>query len=141
MRGALGNSLLLYLIIAFVIIIIVFFSSVLIYSKAYRAKNRIVEVIEKYGYYPENNDADRSIEEEIVNSLGAMGYQLGDCKKSNGVIQNKSGYKYCIEKKSSNEGTFYKVTTYVEFYFPLINELFDPEVTSETKILNKNYDY
>ena len=143
MRGALGNTLLLNIIIIFVSIIVIFFVSMLAYSKAYRAKNRIVEVIEKYGEY--NSDA----EAEIITSLTEMGYQLGSCDKKGKLkgnfIDNNTGYKYCIEeifltesnKKTDNEeidstdsneetvdkrtskgARYYKVTTNVQFYFP-----------------------
>ena len=129
-----GNTLLLYVIITFVAVIVVIFSSVMAYSKAYRAKNRIVEVIEKYGEYNE------SAENEIVASLIEMGYQLGDCKDVQ-TEQNNTGYKYCIERKEAQGGSYYKVTTYIQFYFPLIQEFYNPPVTSETKILGKKYNY
>ena len=111
----------------------IFFVSILAYSKAYRAKNRIVEVIEKYGSYNDNAS------DEISATLFDMGYQTGECKYDS--LSKGNGYKYCVEQKNAKEVYYYKVTTYVQFYFPIINELISPAVQSETKILGRSYDY
>ena len=134
MRGALGNSLLLFIIIFCVSLIVLLFLGILSYSKAYKAKNRIIEIIEKYESY--NIDA----EDEIAFSLGTMGYQVGSCEINN---KNTSDYKYCVyEKNTTNGGKYYKVVTYIQFYFPVINEFLDDiPVYGETKILGKSYDY
>ena len=55
--------------------------------------------------------------------------------------QNSTGYRYCIYRVESSEGYYYKVTAYVQFYFPIIGEIFAPPVYGETKILGKNYNY
>lgn len=141
MREAIGNSLLLSIVVVFVSLIILFFVGILSYSKAYKAKNRIVSVIEKHETFNE------AAKDEISSSLKDMGYQLGECKDENG--KSNSGYKYCvyeicneIDDTGSCTGTYYyKVATYVQFYFPIIGELFNPPVYSETKILGKNYNY
>ena len=136
MRGALGNSLLLFIIIFCVSLIVLLFLGILSYSKAYKAKNRIIEIIEKYEDYNIN------AEEEVIFSLGTMGYQLGSCKDKE-KNKNTSDYKYCIyEQSTENGGNYYKVVTYVQFYFPVINELVDNiSVHGETKILGKSYNY
>ncbi len=141
MREAIGNSLLLSIVVFFVGLIIVFFVGILSYSKAYKVKNRIVEIIEKYETYEGNIE----VENEIISSLSEMGYQLGSCKDPdayNGNVNN-SGYKYCIYRiDTEKEGQYYyKVTTYVQFYFPIVGEWINPPVTSETKIFGKTYRY
>ena len=45
MRESLGGSMLLNLVVIFTGLIIIFFVGILSYSKAYRVKNRIVEII------------------------------------------------------------------------------------------------
>ena len=135
MRGALGNALLLNVIVIIVAIIIVFFTSILAYSKAYKVKNRIIEVIEKY------SDYNSAAENEISSSLAQMGYQLGNCKVESNT-QNNTGYRYCIQKNTTSGGSYYyKITTYIQFYFPVIEEFYNPPVYGETKVLGKNYDY
>lgn len=137
MRGALGNSLLLSVILFCLGVIIVFFVGILSYSKAYKVKNRIIDIIEKHEAY------DNSAQDEIIESLGSMGYKLGKCVKNTTKMNlNTSDYKYCIYKKFAENGEYYRVVTYIEFYFPVINELLDNiPVYGETKILKKDYSY
>ena len=149
MRSAIGNSLLMNLVIIIVTAVILIFVGILSYSKAYRVKNRIIEVIEKYGTYEDSDDA----KEEIAMFLKQSGYQLGNCDepgidKDTMKIASK-GYKYCVEtiyENSSNNNDeenkkkYYKVTTYVEFNFPIINSLLKVPVRGETKMLGINYD-
>ena len=135
MRGAIGNASLLNIIIFILATLLVFFVSVLAYSKAYRAKNRIVEVIEKYGVY------DSNVEAEITPFLSDIGYQLGNCKHES---DNSTPYKYCVDRIDNGDANgpyLYRVTTYVQFYFPVIGELISPAVTSETRTLGISYDY
>lgn len=143
MREAIGSSLLLSIVVVFVSLIILFFVGILSYSKAYKAKNRIIDVIEKYDGYENQYDENGKniVEDEIISSLSEMGYQVGNCENSGNI--NKSGYKYCVYRIDTEKDGhyYYKVTTYVQFYFPIINELFKPAVTSETKILGENYNY
>lgn len=150
MRSAIGNSLLMSIVVIIVSAVVLIFVSVLSYSKAYRVKNGIIEIIEKYGRY-ENNDY---VHEEIASYLNQVGYQLGDCntnKVSNNIASKEDtrGYKYCIEAEyegidaESNTHTGYrkyKVTTYVEFNFPIVGSISPIAVSGETKILGRNYD-
>lgn len=139
MREAIGSSLLLNIVVVFVSLIILFFVGILSYSKAYKAKNRIIDVIEKYETYSED-PVKQDAGDEIVSSLKEMGYQLGNCRNT-AQNENNTGYKYCVHRVDANEGHYYKVTTYVEFNFPIINNLISIPVTGETKILGKNYEY
>ena len=141
MREAIGSSLLLSVVVIFVSLIILFFVSILSYSKAYKVKNKIIDVIEK------NKTYNASAEEEIKSTLGELGYQLGNCTNEDGNL-NKSGYKYCVYKvcegkddEECDNGYYYKITSYVQFYFPIIGELFSPPVSGETIILGKQYNY
>ena len=86
------------------------------------------------------------VEKEIKKSMLEMGYQLGECtEKEKNMLKNNTGYKYCVQEIRLNEGSenpkFYRITTYVQFYFPVIKQIFSPAVTSETKILGTNYHY
>lgn len=132
MREAIGGSQLFYIVIIIVSAVIILFTSALVYSKAYKAKNRIVEIIE-------NNDGYAGSEDAIKDSLAQIGYQIGTCPKN--AENNTSGYKYCVEEITAKNGIYYKVTTYVHFNFPIIGSIWNIPVTSTTKILNKSYDY
>lgn len=161
MRESLGSSLLLNIVVIFTGIVILFFVSILSYSKAYRVKNRIVELVEKNGSY-ENASV------EIDKSLSEAGYAIANknlctstrvqnhLKNEVGIITDSNdpvvslnttnGYNYCIfEVNSENSyisnGKFYVVVTFVQFEIPIIEDLLTFPVYGETKILGKIYNY
>lgn len=138
MREALGGSMLMNLIIIFTGIVILFFVGIMAYSKAYRVKNRIVTIIEKYETY--NTPA----QEEINTDLKNVGYRSTPAEKCTKDNLNTSTYSYCVYKVEgkSEEGTYYyQVVTYVQFEFPIIGEYITFPVKGETRILGKNYSY
>ncbi len=138
MREAIGGSLLLNLIIVFSGIVILFFVGILAYSKAYRVKNRIIEVIEKYETY--NTDAIA----EINADLKDVGYRATIGNRCDLGNLNTSSYSYCVYLKDNTEETgtyYYEVVTYVQFDFPVIGNNLTFPVKGETIILGKNYDY
>lgn len=160
MRESIGNSLLLNLVIIFSGIVILFFIGIISYSKAYRVKNRIIDVIEKYDGYT------TGAIDEINKSLSEAGYSLstkncnGAQRHLNEIISkkneageevplnigqlNSSEYNYCIYEisgKSSDSSKYYMVATFVHFDFPVIGDFINIPVYGETKILGKTYDY
>ena len=142
MKDAVGGSLLLYLVVIFTSIVILFFAGILAYSKAYKVKNRIIEVIEKHGTY------DSSVVAEINNDLNRAGYRS---VSSNAQLNSKCGnqnlnsttYFYCVyeDESSLESGKSYKVVTYVHFDFPVIGDILEFPVRGQTKTLGKTYDY
>ena len=164
MRASLGNSLLLNLVIVFAGIIILTFVSILSYSKAYKVKNRIIVAIENNGTYD-------GIAEQIAIDLHNIGYHTGyseqECRKfvkSSGdkkyVLEPKpenSDFQYCVikicnkkydsrrqiylDECDEDSGYYYKVITYVNYKFPIIESVLKIPVSSETRILGKTYDY
>lgn len=140
MREAIGNSLLLNLVIVFASIVILFFVGILSYSKAYRVKNKIIDTIERYEDY-ENSENSK---DEISTDLKSAGYRtLGNKKCDEGNL-NDTSYNYCVYKisdKSSDDSYYYRVVTYVHFEFPVIGDLISIPVKGETKILGKSYNY
>lgn len=160
MRSAVGNSLLLNLVIVFVGIVILFFVGIISYSKAYRVKNRIVEIIEKYEDYPGTNiGSGPEVSTEINESLKKMGYSVvrstncNDQRVRNHIINitgntyknlNTENYNYCVYEignKLSRGGKYYIVVTFVHFDFPVIGNLINIPVYGETKVLGIDYDY
>lgn len=142
MKDAIGGSMLLYIVVFFVSIIIVFFVSVLSFSKAYKVKNRIIEVIEEHGEY----NAD--VAENLVDDMNRAGYLVANSEQiSNrcgaGNLSNDASHLYCVYKKDlEDEDSFvYSVVTYIHFDIPIIGDRLTFSVKGETKTLGKNYDY
>lgn len=154
MKEAIGGSGLLYIVIIIVSVVVLLFVGILSYSKAYRVKNRIIEVVEKYGDY--NDTAKKAINQE----LSRMGYNtfFGDFCSSGRVtnhisemglnpnevinLNSSDGYNYCIfELNKTNNGKYYVIVSFVHFEIPLIGEMLTIPVYGETKILGLDYNY
>lgn len=152
MRDAVGGSLLLNIVVIFTSIVILFFAGIMAYSKAYKIKNRIIEVIEKYETY------DDTVEPKLEEDLRKSGYIVATsaqvaAKCTDGQNLNTSEYLYCIYEKCDEEECdengncecvgqrLYKVTTFIHFDFPIIGNMLTFKVKGETKMLGKNYNY
>ena len=141
MKDAVGGSLLLNVVALFTSIVILFFAGIMAYSKAYKAKNKIIEVIEGYEKY------DSSVAGVINEDLRLSGYRSANntqiSQKCGTDNLNQYGYYYCVYRDDSPSGDSYsyKVVTYVHFDFPIIGGMLEIPVKGETKILGKKYNY
>lgn len=160
MKDAVGGSLLLNIVVIFVSIVILFFAGIMAYSKAYKIKNRIIEVVEKYetydNYIYNGSQSRKSVQELLEEDLRKSGYIVATpqqveskCGTSTGNL-NTSEYLYCVYLKSCDETDrygncvgqrHYEVVTYIHFDFPVIGKLLTFEVHGETKMLGKDYNY
>ena len=162
MKDAIGGSLLLNLVVIFTSIIILFFAGIMAYSKAYKVKNKIIEIIEGYdGKIKSAAPGGEELEElknevalAISKELESVGYLISQapsaemCKNdsSRGTCAynlNKDNFKYCICEQDSaiESGKSYEVITYVHFSFPIIGDLLTFPVKGETRVLGREYDY
>lgn len=136
MKESIANAYILNIVIVFVVIFIFFFASSLTYSKAFKVKNRIVDIIEKYESY--NSKA----EEEIVSTLNEMGYRVNTTNKGcpvrngkNSISATNNAYRYCVYEYDTPKGKYYGVSAYMYFDFPIIGDSLEFPVYGETKIL------
>lgn len=147
MKDAVGGSLLLNLVVIFTSIVILFFAGILAYSKAYKVKNKIIEVIERT-----DGDVNPSVLEEINKELTTVGYKVigsapdsskcsSDSSRGTCTNLNTSTFNYCICQHGSANASVFEVITYVQFEFPIIGDLLTFPVKGETKVLGKNYNY
>lgn len=147
MRQAVGSAFILNLVIVFITLMMLVFVGSISYSKAYKTKNRIINIIEDNKGYNESSIS------EIETFMADTGYQISltsDCTKvapANGstvypTSSIKTGYRYCIfENKASNDnGVYYTVVTFMKFDFPVIGNYIEFPVKGETKILSKLWD-
>lgn len=162
MRDAVGGSLLLNIVVIFTSIVILFFAGIMAYSKAYKIKNRIIEVIEKYETYDDDSNNEdqtrKSVQTLLEEDLRKSGYIVATsaqvaAKCTDGENLNTSEYLYCIYEKCDEEECdekgicecvgqrLYKVTTFIHFDFPVIGNMLTFKVKGETKMLGKNYNY
>lgn len=147
MREAIGNSFIVNLLLVFLGVMCIVFVGSISYSKAFKVKNRIIYVIEKYGEWPEHA-YDNYVQDEIDMSLRQIGYPLatkiGNCSRYAtgsevevlyGDDPTDLGYHYCILKYENDKGVYYGVVTFMHFDIPLIGGLLEFPVYGETKSL------
>jgi len=144
MKAATGNAMLMNIIIVFIVVILGLVVTSITYTKAFRVKNRIVEVIERYDGDFENNKS--SIRDTITKNLKGVGYRL---KGSDSCpTKDKDGdnlptpiegndYYYCIYKYTTTRGYYYKVISYMYLDLPILGSVINIPVYGETKVFYK----
>jgi len=140
MRESMSNSIIFNIIITFVGIVIALLIGSLSYSKAFKVKNRIIEIIEKHEKY------DITVRQEIDEMLSSIGYRVASNGKQNcptktgATIINvfSSSYRYCIYQYDTGingRGRYYGVLAYMYFDIPVIGDRLEFPVYGETKII------
>lgn len=153
MREAIGNTFIVNLLLVFLGVMSIIFIGSISYSRAFKAKNRIVYTIEKYGGWNELSGAAGMdpARKEISASLKQMGYPLattfGRCHRYEKTYSNTSvsivygenpgdiDYHYCVYMYESDRGVYYGVVTFMRFDIPLVGEMLEFPVYGETKSL------
>lgn len=150
MKEAIGNSFVLNFIITFVALFTLVFVGTLSYTKAFKVKNRIIDIIENFdGNIEANDKLFTNVKEEIDTKLNDMSYKIAkaDCENlnkngsssdrnfiKNSNIDTQSDYKYCIYRNKTNRGTYYSVVAYIYFEVPLIGAHLEFPVYGETRV-------
>ncbi len=134
MRESIANSYVFNLIIIFIGIIIVVLVGSLSYSKTFKIKNRLVEIIEKH------KDFDYSAQQEIANFLRKSGYvtkKNPKCPSKTGFETgwHSSGYKYCVYKYNTAKGYYFHVVVFISFDIPIIGDILEFPLSGETRII------
>lgn len=134
MKDAVGSSILLTIILAFLAIFIIFTAFIMNYAACYRASNYVLTMIERTeGNIPVGTSSDNANSNTIIGQLKARNYY-------------NSLEIDCFENKN---GAIYKVKTSVPFNLPLIGVTLNLYVKNETKTiyntqcnsnLNANFD-
>jgi len=140
MREAIGGALLIKLVMFFIVLYVCFLSIAINYSITFRVKNQIINLIESY----EGLDLAQDHITDYISSVGYYGASAANTTvedvengKSLDTVCNSG---YCIktidvERDGVSVGKYYKVTTYVTFSFPIINEITSFPVSGETRII------
>lgn len=137
-----GNVFIINFVIVFVGIFIFFFTGSLAYTKAFKVKNKIINIIEENKGY-DRTDVDFIT--EINTYLAEAGYRTvtsGSCPNIDGMtLQNGIGnnnivnsYLYCVWENDNESERYYRVQTYMYFDIPIIGQTITIPVYGETKI-------
>ena len=146
MREAFGGTFTIQLILLFLAIYIAFIAVALNYAKAFRVKNQIINIIEQNEGFDFDNSAEGSAQNEIKEYLRRVSYYVNLTNiKNNNINDNYKCYSegYCVEKMGSTdidtgiEGTYYKVTTYVNIDMQVFNLKFTIPIQGETRKIER----
>ena len=125
MREATGGSLLLYIVLFFVGVIILFFASIMSYSKAYRVKNRIINVVEGSDCETSDDVLFNKLISSINEDLEDVGYSFtktASCTFNNDVCNepSKGNFNVSTYGIGSNKGGAFNYCICTQKKFPLI---------------------
>jgi len=130
MREAIGGAFLIKLMMFFIVLYIIFLTLAINYSITFRVKNQIINLIEQYEGYDNAKD-------KISTYLADIKYfrptNLKIDYSNADSLECQLGY--CVESIDTERGSYYKVTTFVSFDFPLLN--FGFPVSGETRVIYK----
>lgn len=140
MKETIANSAIFTIMMVFIVVIMLLVVSSLNYSKAFKAKNRIVDLIEKYdtGYEKHKQEIDNEIG-VILQRLGyhintsrdvCPTYQNGQNNMNN--LSNSNNYLHCIYKIENARGTVYHVVAYMYWELPFIGNVLKLKVEGDT---------
>lgn len=162
MKESIGQAFLVNLILVFFLVLILMLLGSINYSKAYKTKNRIITILEKYGTDAESGSAlSNEAKDEINVNLRKAGYTNSKnempCSKyaEGGTVLYPDGstglhYDFCIIRKEADsvgykkptvsgvdykDARYYKVVTFMEFDIPLIGGYLKFPVQGETKLI------
>ena len=121
MRESIGLSYIVGFIATFFGIFIILFTGSLSYSKAFKAKNNIINILEKNECY---GGGSCDSEDEIGVVLKDIGYRIKNGK-----------YNYQVTTKNVENGVVYTVTTYMYFDFPVIGDHLEIPVSGQTRTI------
>ncbi len=163
MKGAIGNALILNIVITFMGIFFTLLIGSMAYSKAYKTKNYIINALDKLDYEPigKRNDylgiytvpekSKKQLQDLVNPYLSKIGYTISTeankCPKKEGyrIMKNTEvgDYEYCIYIKMHSDydsgnttvmGKWnYMVVVYMKLDLPVIGQFLKIPISGETK--------
>lgn len=156
MKESIGGTWLIGIVALFIVLFSAFMAYSINYTKAFRAKNGIIDLIEQsegYTFYDgiitnaEDDDlaVDESTQAQAYLLVKSMGYDYatsGIVCNNDGVLSDGSAIQkatqeggYCVYRICNGNGVRYKVVTYVMMEFPVINFGIKVPIKGETRTL------
>ena len=157
MREAIGGAWIIGIVMGFIVIFSGYLAISVNYTKAFKVKNRIINIIEESEGFTTSIEAEswnintinskykKETEDKVVLYLDSIGYRYtlpeSECTKMNRDAGEMYDNSYCIKKIcASGGGAYYKVTSFIKFEIPIIYANFTIPITGETKVLYNNID-
>ncbi|MCI9233267.1 MAG: hypothetical protein HFH08_01565 [Bacilli bacterium] len=140
MRDAIGHTFLYNIVIVFVFIIAFVLVGSLSYSKAFKAKNEIISIIEKHREYDAETIAeiDATLKDSGYRSRVVFRHNTCPAPKegsSKVLLEESVSYPYCVYENVTERGVYYSVIIYMRFEVPLLSGLLEFPVKGDTRTI------
>ena len=151
MRQAIGGTWILQLVISFMLIFVAFLALSVNYSKAFRVKNELVTILEKYEGASSGGTGAVAIMNNYLlynNYTVLHSCEIGDYGVSSltetalqKVNDKNTKYYYCIRKEKKATSNFpnrsrYQVRIFFKFNLPVLGDIFTFTVNGTTNDIN-----
>jgi len=128
-RESIGGAFLIKIMVVFIVLYNSLLAIAVNYAMVFRVKNRIIDLLEQYegcaGVITGCNGNNC-----VADYVSTVGYYRAAAPTGG------SGRAYTIEAfRDGNRGTHYRVTTYITFDFPWINQFLNVSIQGETKTI------
>ena len=144
MKEGIGGTFMIYVLLIFLAVYITFLAVAFNYARAFRVKNKVIDIIEQNeGIQDYNDTSDSSVLGQIDTYLGEVSYIVNGIDDSNcsgyDYINKERGY--CIDEYSitidGNDYGYYKVKTFIRLEIPFMNLGFTIPVKGETRKIER----
>lgn len=141
MRDAFGGAFMIKLMLIFLVIYVCFIAVALNYAKAFKAKNGIIDLIERYEGFEICKDRIDAYLNSISYNVAAQSGPTASYASGNPNTECQQ-LGYCIMETTDYSGTNYVVTTFVQVSFFGFDNLagisFTVPISGEVRIPIKN---
>lgn len=140
MRDAVGGTYMIKLLLIFLAVYTIFIALAINYAKAFRVKNKILDIIEQNeGIKDYNNQNDPALV-QIESYMGSIHYGVNISTiddKCNGYYYINKTRGYCITTVDSDTASYYKVTTFVTLSIPVVRLEYTIPIQGETRKIER----
>ncbi|MEG2457354.1 MAG: hypothetical protein RSB41_00430 [Bacilli bacterium] len=151
MKESIGGTWLLGLVVLFIVLFSAFLAISINYTKAFKVKNQIINIIEQNEGYSNSSKrnlssvsdselrSSKNTEDKVYLYIRSIGYASESISqnKCNGIGDKEEG-GYCIQRICTENGSYYKVTSFVKIELPLMWQSFTVPISGETKAIYKD---
>lgn len=141
MKEGIGGTFMIYVLLVFLAVYITFVAVAFNYARAFRVKNKIIDIIEQNeGISSYADVSSNSTLGQIDTYLNQVQYNIADidkndCSESEYQYINSRGY--CIGSIGSNDAKYYKIKTFIKLEIPFLNLGFTIPVKGETRKIER----
>ena len=140
MKEGIGGTFMIYVFLVFLAVYITFVAVAFNYARAFKVKNKVIDIIEQNEGVNFSNTSGAM--GEIETYLGQVSYHVtgidrNDCPASEYQYLN-SERGYCLhEIDSGTNGKYYKVKTFIRLEIPFLDLGFTIPVKGETRVIER----